>query len=151
MEENEKKWDLRFLKMAKEISSYSKDPSTKVGAVITRGNVFVSCGYNGLPKRIEDDEEILKDRAAKLKRTIHAETNAIFFAMRDLTAHTIYIYPFIPCSKCASDISQVGIDRVVSFESNVERWNEDFEIARDTFNRSGIELVEYAKNLDKFD
>ena len=44
------KWDHRFLALAEHISHWSKDPSTKVGAVIThRSKRVVSMGFNGLP------------------------------------------------------------------------------------------------------
>jgi len=43
------KWALRFLGLASYISKWSKDPSTKVGAVIAQGNRIVSLGYNGFP------------------------------------------------------------------------------------------------------
>ena len=40
-------WDLRFLDMSQLISSWSKDPSTQVGAVIVDSNNRVeSVGYN---------------------------------------------------------------------------------------------------------
>lgn len=144
------KWDLRFLKLAKEIASYSKDPSTQVGAVITYGNEIVSTGYNGLPRKIADDPAILNDRPSKLKRMIHAEVNAIFYAKRDLSNHTMYVWPFMPCGLCSSYISQVGITRVVSVVNDNERWKEDFEVSKDTLCRSEIELVEYFKNLEDF-
>ena len=52
---NSTKWDNRFLVLAKLIGSWSKDPSTKVGAVIVdQDNKIVSVGYNGFPKNISD-------------------------------------------------------------------------------------------------
>ena len=49
------KWDLRFLEMAKLVSTYSKDPSTKIGAIITQGKKLVSMGYNGLPSFVPNN------------------------------------------------------------------------------------------------
>ena len=47
------KWDVRFLKLAHEVASWSKDPSTKVGCVLVKGKKVVSLGYNGLPMGVE--------------------------------------------------------------------------------------------------
>ena len=53
------KWDVRFLKLAHEVASWSKDPSTKVGCVLVKGKKVISVGYNGLPMGIEDSIERL--------------------------------------------------------------------------------------------
>jgi dCMP deaminase len=138
------KWDMRFLDMAKLVSSWSKDPSTKVGAVITtKDNRVVSVGYNGFPTNVNDDKEKMEDREYKLAVTIHAETNAINFAKRDLTGCTIYTYPFMPCSNCASNIIQSGIDRVVTLTSDVERWKKSFDISLDLFRQAGVKITYY--------
>jgi dCMP deaminase len=95
------KWDMRFLALAAHISSWSKDPSSQVGAVITDGNRIVSLGYNGFAAKVKDAEERLGDRETKLQLTIHAEENAMIFAKRDLRGCTVYVtHP--PCPRCAS-------------------------------------------------
>ena len=43
------KWDRRFMDMARLVASWSKDPSSQVGAVITRGKFVISVGFNGFP------------------------------------------------------------------------------------------------------
>lgn len=136
-------WDKRFLDMAQLVSTWSKDPSTKVGAVITDSqNRVVSVGYNGFPVGISDDDR-LNFRSTKYDIIIHAEINAITFANRSLKDCTLYTHPFEPCSKCASVVIQSGIKRVVS-EPNLEsRWEESFEISRQLFREAGVEL-EYA-------
>ena len=58
-----KKWDDRFLELAKHISEWSKDPSTKVGCVIVGEDREVrSTGFNGLPRGIDDSDERLNNR-----------------------------------------------------------------------------------------
>ena len=108
-------WDERFLSLAKFVSQWSKDPSTKVGAVIANGKIIVSLGFNGFPSKIPDDEKLF-DRKKKYPRVVHAEMNAILFAKRDLTGHSIYTYPLLPCEECAKHIVQTGITRVISPE-----------------------------------
>ena len=145
--EKEEKWDKWFLGLAKYVSTASKDPSTKVGAVIVDSrNRVVSMGYNGFPQKTTDKPELLNDREAKLKRVLHAEANAILFAKQDLTDCTIYTWPFGPCSNCASFIIQSGITRVVYVapnESIKARWAESIAVSDDMFKDAGIETKEY--------
>ena len=51
------KWDNRYLRLAKEVSTWSKDPSTKVGAVAVLNGSVLAQGYNGFPRYILDDPE----------------------------------------------------------------------------------------------
>ena len=142
---NQEKWDKRFLGMAQLVSIWSKDPSTKVGAVITDGNKkIVSLGYNGLPQWVEDNEEILSNREEKYKYIIHAEVNAILQANKDnCFAGTIYTYPFLTCPQCAAMIIQAGIMRVVSYKCVDERWIPRIEDSKKLLDMADIEVVEY--------
>lgn len=134
-------WDRRFLDMALLVSTWSKDPSTKVGAVITRGKFVVSLGFNGHPAGIEDSAARLENREMKYKTIIHAELNAILSARQPLEGCTLYVVPFMPCSACGAVIVQSGIKRVVTYESDNERWAESFEITRTIFAEADIDLV----------
>ena len=137
------KWDFRFLDLAEFISSWSKDPSTKVGAVITdSNNRIISVGYNGFPQDIKDDER-LNDRDIKYSMIVHGEMNAILFANRSLRDCILYTYPFMPCPRCASIIIQAGIKRVVSYNNMPNRWKNDFETSITLFSESGVELKLY--------
>lgn len=140
-------WDKKFLDEAKLNSSWSKDPSTGVGAVIVRpNNKVASQGYNGFPSKIHDDPEWLNNREIKYKVTIHAELNAILSANEDLDGYTIYVYPFSPCEQCALSIIQTGITRVVTIKAEDEkmtRWRDSFEFAKMLFDKAGVEVVVY--------
>lgn len=137
------KWDIRFLDLAKSISTWSKDPSTKVGAVITDyENRVVSVGYNGFPKNIFDDNR-LEDRETKYKIIVHGEMNAILFANKSLEFCTLYTYPFMPCPRCTGMIIQTGIQRVVSYNNIPDRWKEEFDLSKYLFKEAGLELVLY--------
>lgn len=142
------KWDKRFLELAEFISKWSKDPSTKVGAVITDNKrKIVSIGYNGLPRNIKDDLAILNDRDLKYQMIVHAERNALLFANNTiLNGCTIYTYPFMPCSVCAGMIIQSGIGRVVSYKNTDVKWEESFNISRRMFRESGVKLMEYLRS-----
>jgi dCMP deaminase len=138
-------WDKRFLDLAELVSSWSKDPSTKVGAVIVDSqNIIVSVGFNGFPKGIEDNDR-LNHRDSKYQIIVHAENNALMFAKRPLDNCTIYTYPFMPCPRCAGMIIQSGIKRVVSYKNTTDRmrWELDFSISRELFNEANIQLEEW--------
>lgn len=137
------KWDIRFLRMAKEVASWSKDPSTKVGAVVANQKKFVSAGYNGFPPEIEDKPEDLNNREVKLSKTKHAEWNAIKFAERPIEGYTIYTWPLMPCCNCAEEIVKARIKRVVSLNNDNPRWQESFVKTRELLKKNNIELELY--------
>lgn len=139
------KWNIRFLELAKYISQWSKDPSTKVGAVIAEDNRIISVGYNGFSRGVEDLDQRYQDRETKLKLTIHAEENAILFANQPLKHATIYVYPFLPCSSCAAKIIQVGIKHVISTDYIPEAWKSSFDLTLEQFKEAGINCFTYPK------
>lgn len=110
------KWDSRYGEMAELVASWSKDPSTQVGAVIVRPDKSIaSVGFNGFPRHMEDRAEWYADRTEKLKRVIHAEHNALnFCAHEDVTGYTAYVFPLMPCLQCAERLMAKGIKRVVT-------------------------------------
>ncbi len=134
-------WDSRFLEMARLVSTWSKDPSTQVGAVITRGKFVVSLGFNGHPKGVADTADRLENREAKYRTIIHAEMNAILTAKQDLEGCTIYVWPFMPCSQCGAAVVQAGIKRVVAPKSDNDRWAESFAFTTEIFREAGVDLV----------
>ncbi len=135
-----KKWDYKFLDLAGFVSKWSRDPSTKVGSVITdNDNRIVSIGYNGFPKGIKDDGR-LKDRNLKYDMIVHAEVNALLFANTSVEGCTIYTWPFMPCSRCAALVIQSGIKKVVSVKNKDNRWDENFELSKKMFLESGVKL-----------
>lgn len=139
-------WDYRFLGMAQLVATWSKDPSSKVGSVIADGKRIVSLGFNGFPAGTDDDPSIYGDRERKYRRVLHAEQNAMSFAKRDLTGCTIYItHP--PCARCAAQIVQEGIKRVVCPSPNADflvRWEDDMREARAMFSEANVTFVEVA-------
>jgi dCMP deaminase len=137
----DEKWDTRFLKSAEFVAQMSKDPSTKVGALIADGKRIVSVGYNGFPMGVHDTEERLTDRDLKYKMVVHAEVNAILFAKRCVDGLTLYTWPFQPCSSCAGIVINSGIKTVVAPFSDNPRWVENFAISQQMFREAGVELV----------
>ena len=136
------KWDVRFLKLAHEVASWSKDPSTKVGCVLVKGKKVISVGYNGLPMGIEDSIELLTDRVLKYEMTVHAEVNAVTTAALhgvSTSGCTAYV-TFHPCSRCAAVLINAGISTVVISAHNIipDRWLDNFRLAAGLLNEAGV-------------
>lgn len=119
-------WDETLAIEAIIMSLRSKDPSTRVGAVITNSNNrILSSGYNGTPVGIDDDKMIYNKQLDQdgnelpLNRTkygsvAHAEENAInnFIGVREqMRGGNIYTTLF-PCNNCAKMIVASGITKV---------------------------------------
>ncbi len=140
-------WHQYFLNLAHAVSLKSRDPSTKVGAVIAcPQNRVVSTGWNGFPRGCNDSPELYADRAKKYSRTLHAETNAILFAARKLDHHRIYC-TMAPCDRCAALIIQSGISVVFSPPMPADaapRWAEAVASADEMFREAGVLRVEIA-------
>lgn len=136
-------WDLRFLAMAAHIAEWSKDPSTQVGAVITRPDrTVVSLGYNGFSRGVFDGPARYADRDFKYEAIVHGEMNAILTARESLYGCTLYTWPLPPCSRCSAMIIQTGIKRVVSPPNNNPRFAGSCELGKTLFHEAKIECVE---------
>ena len=137
-------WGDRYTDLAKEISTWSKDPSTKVGAVVIgKDGQVLSQGFNGFPRRIRDTEERFNDRERKYELVVHAEMNAIYNASLSgvsLRGATLYVYGLPICNECAKGIIQVGIRKVVACrpkEYNSD-WDKSNKLAEELFNEAEV-------------
>lgn len=137
------KWDKRFLGLAHHIGQWSKDPSTKVGAVIVnQDRSIVSLGYNGFARGVEDMQTRLIDRPTKYEFVVHAELNAILSASRSLHGRTLYVSPLHPCPACASAIVQSGISKVVAeLDLSRDDWKARWVTASIILMEGGVETV----------
>lgn len=136
------KWQRRFFDLAYLVASWSKDPSSQIGAVIVDAyNRVISTGFNGLPVGVKDTEERLGDRATKYKMILHAEENAIMFARQNLSGCSIYVTKMPPCAHCAALIIQSGIKFVYVPDTEIpERWQESVGLTRQMFKESGVKI-----------
>ncbi len=109
-------WDEYFMGIALLAAKRSKDPSTQVGAcIVSKENIIISTGYNGMPKGCSDDIFPWDREGADTKYpyVVHAELNAILNANgRDLRGSRIYVALF-PCNECAKAIIQSGVEEVI--------------------------------------
>lgn len=144
MIQEELKWDKRFLELATLVSTWSKDPSTKTGAVIVRPNKTVaSVGFNGFPMHMDDRLEWLENREEKYSRVIHCEMNALIFCREPVEGYTLYTVPFCSCDRCFVHMVQAGIIRFVfpsPSEDKLERWGKAFQKVKEYASQTGVEL-----------
>lgn len=142
------KWQLRFLELADFVAQWSKDPSTKVGAVITDSDKrVVSVGYNGFPRGVDDDEGRYNDRPLKYKLVCHAERNALDNAPLGVAGCTMFV-SLMPCAECAKSIIQKGIKKIVlrpmpekfkEYDWNTDVYN--WKISELMLQEAGVEVV----------
>ena len=144
MVERKMKWDIRYLKLAEEVSKWSKDPSSQIGAVAvgSKGQVL-SQGYNGFPRGIGDSLSRYSIRETKYKYIVHAEQNVIYNATYNgvsLYGATLYVYGLPVCNHCALGVIQVGITRVVMPKQKIkEQWIDSWNMTKQLFDEAGVE------------
>jgi dCMP deaminase len=139
------RWDRRFLGLAAHVAGWSRDPSTRVGAVAVRDRRVLALGYNGLPAGVEDAPARLECRETKLLMTAHAETNLLTYAARDgvaLRGATVYVTMF-PCSHCSGQLINAGVVRIVVPQEGCafpDRWLASFKASSDMLKEAGVAL-----------
>ena len=144
------KWDDRYLRLAREVAKWSKDPSVKVGAIAVgnKGQVLAQ-GYNGFPRGVNDTIERYQDRETKYRYVVHAEVNCIYNAAMNgtsLNGATMYVFGLPACNECAKAMIQVGINRIVMpFNQNVpEKWQHSCEESQQMLEEVGVDY-DFAK------
>ena len=153
------KWHRHYLERCIVIGSMSKDPSIKVGAILTTDDwppVQISDGFNGFPRGIYDLPARLNVRETKYKLVVHAERNAILNAARrgaptnNSTLYVVakdaalgYIYGQWCCSACVIEVIQAGVRRIVWPRGAApKRWEEDNVLAYALLREAKIETIE---------
>ncbi len=140
-------WDEYFMGIASLSALRSKDPSTQVGAcVVDQDHKVVSIGYNGMPRRIEDEALPWghgEGLDSKYLYVCHAEFNAILNTRNGsaLNGCSIYVTLF-PCNECAKAIIQVGIREVV-YLSDKHADDTIYLASRKLFELAGVKVRAY--------
>ena len=144
------KWQNRWLRLAHEVSTWSKD-QTKVGAVIFDQNRNPrGFGYNGIPRGLDDD---LPERLAKPLKSWyfeHAERNVIYACSKNgisCDGCTIAVTHF-PCCDCARAIIQSGITQVLVDQACMDpagyffqKWHSQIEESEKMLRETGIAVT----------
>lgn len=137
-------WTERFLGLARKIASWSKDPSTKVGAIaVNHVRAIVETGYNGLPRGVVDDPSRM-ERPAKYLYTAHAEENLVAHAARDrLEGTTVYV-THMCCAACTRMLINAGVAKVIVGPGTTSMPVEQFSAAKEMFAEAGVVLERQA-------
>lgn len=107
------KFDIAYLKMAKEWAKLSYCKRKKVGALIVKDRMIISDGYNGTPSGFEN---CCEDESGKTHWfVLHAEANAILkLAGSTQSAKDATLYLTLsPCKECSKLVLQSGIKKIV--------------------------------------
>lgn len=144
---NQISWDECFMSIAQVVAMRSKDPSSKVGAVIVDDDhKVVSLGYNGMPRHIHDEDLTWNKNEgldSKYLYVCHAEFNAILNIRNgaSLKGCTLYVTLF-PCNECAKALIQTGIKKVIYLD---DKYHDTIgcQASRKMLDLAGIEYVKY--------
>jgi len=142
-------WDEFFMRHVYLAATKSKDPRTKLGAVLVKDGMIISEGYNGFPRGVVDLFDRYDDREEKYKYVVHAEANSILNAARNgiSTKGSILYTNCIPCNECAKSIIQAGVVEVVIHSrwpmgkvTGTDKWDEAAKITSTMFGECGITI-----------
>ena len=144
------KWHQRFMEVAELVKTWSKDPSTKVGAVVVGPDREIrSTGYNGLVRGVDDNKPERLERPTKYDFFDYAERNAVYNACligASLKGCIIYVTS-MPCPDCARAIIQSGIKMVVTHKveidenSPVNTWRDKLAYSEEMFKEAGVDCL----------
>jgi len=133
---NRPSWQDTFMEVAHVISKRSKDPHTKVGAVLTKNKCIIGTGYNGDPRNFR--YSFNWNTPEKYDYVIHAEMNALANACYNgcqVKDSEIYV-TLSPCNKCILQLIQFGVKKVYYLTEY-----KDFELTKKIADNSDIELI----------
>lgn len=139
-----KEWINRYFDLAEQISLWSKDPSSKIGAIIIADHgQIISQGYNGFPRKIHDLEKRLEHRETKYKYIVHGEMNCIYNACltgQKLNNTKLFVYGLPICSECAKGVIQSGISHTFMKFPTIKNlnWLESFSFTKEMFNEANV-------------
>lgn len=129
------KFDIAYLKMAKEWAKLSYCKRKQVGALIVKDRMIISDGYNGTPSGFEN---CCEDESGNTHWfVLHAEANAILkLAGSTQSAKDATLYLTLsPCKECSKLVLQSGIKKVVYIDEYSDNDGIDF------LKNHGIEIL----------
>jgi dCMP deaminase len=141
-----------FMKQVYLTAERSKDPSSKIGAVLVKDGNIIGSGYNGFSRKVLDLPERYNNRETKYKFVVHSEVNAILTCARMgiSTLNSVLYTNSLPCHNCMKEIIQAGIKEVVihkQWSMNHSKWKESIEISQTMLKEAEISVRELDKIL----
>jgi dCMP deaminase len=159
---------IKYYRLTKYIANeFSKDLSTKVGSIFIYPETMqvLSMGYNGMPRKINENLPSRWERPLKYKFTEHAERNAIYNAAQSGTPlrDSICVVSLFPCSDCVRGIIQTGCKMVISEnfyeyeksnnameQERFNRWKSDWDISMEMLKEADVQIILLRKSeIDK--
>ena len=143
-----------YMELAVNLSKRSHCIKRQVGAVLTKDTRIISIGYNGPPAGTHNcDEEwpgegCPRDSKGSCSLALHAEQNAIVYAVRNRTSieeSTLYV-TLSPCIACARIIYSVGISKVIFLDSYAEYKGIKSDEGVDFLRKFGVQVHRYDKS-----
>ena len=135
-EQKQLRYDLAYLRMAKEWAKLSHCNRKQVAALLVKNGVIISDGYNGTPSGFPNTCE--NEIGETHWYVLHAEANAILKVAKSTNnalGSTLYI-TLSPCKDCCKLILQSGITRMVYLNAYKDTTAIDF------LRNSGVEVVQ---------
>ena len=136
------KWMRRFMGVAAEVATWSKDTTTVGAIIVSSEGLILSTGYNGIARGVRDDDERMA-RPANYPWVCHGEEAAIANAARHgvRTSGSVLFCTHSPCGRCARQIINAGIRRVYVGEGQTSMPADEFEAAAVMFAEAGVEVI----------
>jgi dCMP deaminase len=147
-------FDEMFMRQVYLVAAKSKDPRTKIGAILVKDGDIISVGFNGFPRGVLDLKTRYEDRETKYSFVKHAESNSCLNAARKgiSTSGGILYTQGVPCRECAKDIIQCEISEVVCHKqwpnlTHSEAWVKSIDLTKTLFSETGIPVRWFDKTL----
>lgn len=146
-----------FMELAVNLAQKSHCIKRKVGAVLTKDTRIISIGYNGPPADTHNcDEEwptegCPRDSKGSCSLALHAEQNAILFAVKNGTSienATLYV-TLSPCIACARVIFSMKIRKVIYLKSYASYKGIASDEGVDFLRKFGVEVTQYQGDFIK--
>ena len=138
---------VKYFKLAKyQADMFSKDPTTKVGALFLAPESYqiLTLGYNGFPRKVDETKPERWNRPVKYMYVSHAEANCIANACRHGTPleNSIAVVTLFPCATCAKLMIQSGISELVTRKPDFDcpRWGEEFRFSKEMLDEAQVSI-----------
>ena len=144
-----------YMNLASDLATRSHCVRAHVGAVLTKDTRIISIGYNGPPAGTHNcDEEwpeegCPRDSKGSCSLALHAEENAILFAVKNGTevkGSTMYV-TLSPCISCARLLYASGIKKVIYLHSYAEYKGLEVDEGNAFLEKFGVEVQKYTGDL----
>ncbi len=145
-----------FMELAVNLAKRSHCIKRHVGAVLVKETRIISIGYNGPPSGTHNcDEEFpesgcAKDSKGSCSLAIHAEQNAILYAVKNnasVEGSTLYV-TLSPCLACARIIYSMGIESVIYLNSYAEYKGIQNDEGVDFLKKFGVKCEKYSGEIE---